>query len=166
MKENYKKLFLEMAIIVIAAVVVGILWNFNFLRDAGTGKLSDAKQQAVISATDGKSMTPANLVQVKELFERKEAIFVDAREGSVFSGSHIKGALSLPLGTFESGLKTFRAAAPIDSLLVIYCSGYGCHDSKSLGEKLMVDGYRRILIYEGGYPEWKDAGLPIEGAAP
>lgn len=166
MKEHTKKLFVEMATIVIIAVVTGILWNFTLLRDAGTGKLSASKPQTVITATDGKSMIPAPLVQVQELFERKEAVFVDAREGSVFSGGHIKGAVSLPVGEFDSRLKAFRAAAPINSLLVIYCSGYGCHDSKSLGEKLLADGYRRILIYEGGYPEWKDAGLPVEGATP
>jgi rhodanese-related sulfurtransferase len=105
-------------------------------------------------------------MQVQELFERKEAVFVDAREGSVYSAGHIKGAVSLPVGEFESRLKTFRSTAPLDSQLVIYCSGYGCHDSKSLGERLLADGYRRILLYEGGYPEWKAAGLPIEGATP
>jgi rhodanese-related sulfurtransferase len=166
MKEHSKKLFIEMATIVMVAVVVGLAWNFTLLRDAGTGNLSASKPQPVITATDGKSMTPAPLVQVRELFERKEAVFVDAREGSVFSAGHIKGAVSLPVGEFVSRLKAFRAAAPLESLLVIYCSGYGCHDSKSLGEKLMADGYRSILIYEGGYPEWKDAGLPVEGATP
>ncbi len=166
MKQNYKKLFIEMAIIVIIAAVMGILWNFRLLRDAGTGRLSASKPQPVIAASDGKSMTPAPLMQVQELFEKKEAIFVDAREGAVFSGGHIKGAVSLPLGELGSRLKAFRSAAPLNSQLVIYCSGYGCHDSKSLGEKLLADGYRRILIYEGGYPEWKDAGLPVEGVTP
>jgi rhodanese-related sulfurtransferase len=166
MKHTYKKLFIEMAIIVIIAVVMGILWNFSLLRDAGTGKLTASKPQPVLTASDGKSMTPAPLMQVQELFERKEAVFVDAREGTLYAAGHIKGAVSLPVGEYESRLKTFRSAAPLDSQLVIYCSGYGCPDSKSLGEKLLADGYRRILLYEGGYPEWKAAGLPIEGATP
>lgn len=166
MKEHYRKLFLEMAIIVIAAVTIGVLWNFRLLCDAATGKLSNTKQQPVISATDGKSMTPAPLVLVRELFEKKEALFVDARESSVYSDGHIKGAISMPLGEFETRLKDLRSKTTLDSPLVLYCSGYGCHDSKSLGEKLMADGYRTILIYEGGYPEWKDAGLPVEGAKP
>jgi rhodanese-related sulfurtransferase len=166
MKEHYRKLLLEMAIIIFAGVTIGAIWNFRLLCDAATGKLSGTKQQPVISATDGKSMTPAPLVLVRELFERKEALFVDAREGSVFSNGHIKGAVSLPLGEFETRLKDFRSTTTLDFPLVLYCSGYGCHDSKSLGEKLMADGYRTILIYEGGYPEWKDAGLPVEGAKP
>lgn len=166
MKEHTKKLFLEMAVIVISAVVAGILWNFSLLRDAGTGKLSDSRPAPSISAPDEKSMTPAPLIQVRELFEKKEAVFVDAREGAAFSSGHIKGAFSFPLGEFETRLKSFRSSTPVDSTLVIYCSGYGCRDSALLGEKLMADGYRAILLYEGGYPEWKDAGLPLEGDAP
>lgn len=166
MKQNVRKLLLEMAIIICAGSTIGVLWNFRLLCDAATGKLSTSKQQPVISAADGKSMTPVPLMVVRELFEKKEALFVDARERSVFTTGHIRSALSLPLGEFETRLKDFRAAAARDIPLVIYCSGYGCHDSRSLGEKLMADGYRTILIYEGGYPEWKDAGLPVEGANP
>ncbi len=166
MKKHHKKLLCEMAVIVLIGVAAGIAFNFRLLRDAATGTLSRTEATPIITAADGGSMNPAPLTQVRELFERKEALFIDAREGSVFSAGHIKGALSLPVGEFESRRETFRATTPLNSQLVIYCSGYGCRDSNMLGEKLMAGGYGRILIYEGGYPEWKDAGLPIEGAAP
>jgi len=166
MKKHHKKLLLEMVVIVLIGVAAGIAFNFRLLRDAATGTFSRTEAGPVIAAADGASMNPAPLAQARELLERNEAIIIDAREGSAFSEGHIKGALSLPIGEFESRLKSFRATTPVHSQLVIYCSGYGCRDSYMLGEKLIAHGYGRILIYEGGYPEWKDAGLPIEGAAP
>jgi rhodanese-related sulfurtransferase len=163
MKFSYKKLFFEMTLIVLLAVAIGITWNFRLLRAAYTGKLTATTPAPVISATPT-VLIPAGLAQVKELYDKKEAVFVDARESSVYSQGHIKGATSLPLGTLDSALQGFTGKVPYKTDLVIYCNGYGCHDSKDLGNKLLQKGYRQILIFEGGYPEWKDAGFPIEGA--
>jgi len=66
--------------------------------------------------------------------------------------------------------KFIRALANVDSKLkkyetvfVIYCSGEGCSLSEDLAfymfESLKIN---KILIYEGGMPEWIDNGLPIE----
>jgi rhodanese-related sulfurtransferase len=45
--------------------------------------------------------------------------------------------------------------------LVIYCNGYGCPDSFDLGLRLIEAGYRDVRVFEGGLPEWRDAGLPV-----
>jgi 3-mercaptopyruvate sulfurtransferase SseA len=47
-------------------------------------------------------------------------------------------------------------------VLVLYCSGYGCPDSFDLGIILLAEGYRDVRVFEGGFPEWADAGLPVE----
>ncbi len=153
-----------MTLIALLAVVTGIIWNHRLLVDVYSGKYAVAETPPEISAATATTMAPAGLVQVKDLFDRKEAIFVDARESSVFSLGHIAEAASLPLADLDSSLQGFQKKVPYDSTLVLYCSGYGCHDSRDLGEKLLKKGYRQILIFEGGYPEWKDAGFPIEGA--
>ncbi len=44
--------------------------------------------------------------------------------------------------------------------LVVYCSGYDCHDSRDLATRLLAAGYRTVYVFEGGYPEWRDAGYP------
>ena len=49
------------------------------------------------------------------------------------------------------------------TIFIVYCSGEGC----SLSEELafyMHDRFKinKILIYEGGMPEWIENGLPIE----
>jgi len=164
MKFSFKKLFFEMILIILLAIAIGIAWNFRLLRNAYTGKPSAASVSPNVSAAPAAELIPAGLAQVKELYDKKEAVFVDARESSVYSGGHIRGATSLPLAELDSALPGFIGKVPYETNLVIYCSGYGCHDSKDLGNKLIQKGYRQILIFEGGYPEWKDAGFPIGGA--
>jgi len=153
-----------MTVIVLLAAITGIAWNHRLLRDAYTGKYAIAKTPPEISTTTGAEMMPVGLMQVKDLFDRKEAVFVDARENSVFSQAHIANALSLPLANVDSALPMFQQKVPYSSILILYCSGYGCHDSKDLGKKLQTKGYQQILIFEGGFPEWQSAGFPIEGA--
>jgi rhodanese-related sulfurtransferase len=163
-RDKYKKLFFEMTLIVLLATVAGIIWNHRLLADIYSGKYAAAETSPEVSTAPGTTMVPAGLMQVKDLFDRKEAVFVDARESSTFSLGHIAQAASLPLADLDSSLPGFQKKVPYNSTLVLYCSGYGCHDSKDLGEKLLKKGYQQILIFEGGYPEWKDAGFPIEGA--
>lgn len=164
MKNTFKKLMFEMTVIVLLAVTIGIIWNYRLLREISTGRLAAVTSPPEISATPAATLIPAGLAQVKELFDTKDAVFIDARESSVFQQSHIQGAISFPMETLETTLPGFLKKVPYETNLVIYCNGYGCHDSRDLGQKLLQQGYRQIFIFEGGYPEWKDAGFPIEGA--
>ena len=50
--------------------------------------------------------------------------------------------------------------------MILYCSGYGCPDSFDLGQILLEEGFRDVRVYEGGMPEWRDQGLPVEKGAP
>jgi len=164
MKNTYKKLFFEMTVIVLFAVSIGIIWNYRLLREISSGRVATVKSAPEITAIPAATLIPAGLAQVKELFDTKDAVFIDARESSVFHQGHIQGAISFPLATLETTLPGFLKKVPHETNLVIYCNGYGCHDSHDLGQKLLQQGYRQIFIFEGGYPEWKDAGFPIEGA--
>ncbi len=164
MTRHWKKLLLEMGLIILIAGAAGIAWNFKMLRDVYSGYAEGAKPRTTVSSGAPLVTAPVGLAQVKEMLDRKEAVIVDARDAGVFRGGHIKGAISLPVGEFDSKLAGFQKEFSADTVLIIYCSGYGCHDSRILGEKLAGRGYRQILIYEGGFPEWKDAGLPIEGS--
>lgn len=163
MTRQWKKLLFEMAIIILVAVTIGIVWNHRMLMDIYSGKAVESASEPAPSREPSAGLVPTGLMQAREMFNGKDAVFIDAREGSAYRQGHIKGAFSLPVGEFEARLAEFQAKVPPDSTLVIYCSGFGCHDSKIVGEKLLQSGYGQILIFEGGFPEWKDAGLPVEG---
>jgi len=97
--------------------------------------------------------------------------FLDARRSADFLEGHVAGAWCLPV--WESDLETritvFEATTRVSSKdpMVLYCSGGDCEDSHMLASKLMALGYRNLLIYRAGYPEWLQLGHPTEkGARP
>lgn len=166
MVREMKKLCMEMAVIIVLASVTGLIVNHKLVLKVWSGKLDSVSSSDSGARAVAKIPLPAGLLQVKELFDRKEAVFVDARDDFLYSQGHIKGAFVMPLGQADAKLAQLMAKVPVTSTLVVYCNGYNCHDSMTLGTKLMERGYRQVYVYEGGYPEWKDAGLPIEGAKP
>ncbi|MEI8355650.1 MAG: rhodanese-like domain-containing protein [Deltaproteobacteria bacterium] len=164
--KDMKKLLLEMTVIIFVASLIGIILNHKMLLKVCSGRFDLSKITSPGVQRMEKIPMPVGLLQAKELFERKEAVFVDARDASFFSRGHLKGAVLMPLGESELNLARFMVKVPSSATLVIYCNGYDCRDSMTLGAKLMEKGYRKVYVYEGGYPEWRDAGLPIEREAP
>ncbi len=103
-----------------------------------------------------------SLADMIEIQEKKSAVVLDARSKEEFSAGRIP--MSRNLAYYE--MEAMQAAALKDVLkdapLVIYCEGVGCELSFFLGRELQAQGYSSIRIFYGGYPEWKQAGLPIE----
>lgn len=154
------RLLKEMAAIVLLAALIGVAWNHRLLYRSWSGRAAPATR-----LEQGLRPMPLGLMQAKELFDRHEALFVDARDSSAFAAGHISGAVSLPLGDADTGIARFRQKVPEASHLVVYCNGYDCQDSSELGERLLQSGYRPVYVFAGGYPEWRDAGYPTAGGA-
>ncbi|SNB48028.1 rhodanese-like domain-containing protein [Geobacter sp. DSM 9736] len=164
---SIKKTVVEIALLLLVATLIGSIWNQKLLRQAWTGKLAaPAPAEAPTSAPAAAVPLPVGLMQVKDFFDRNEAVIVDARDRETFTNGRIRGALSLPLGEADTAIARLKEKVPPESLIIIYCNGYGCHDSMELGRKLIAAGYGSVFVFEGGYPEWRDAGYPVEGNAP
>jgi len=165
MKTDVKRLAAEMAAIFLMAAIIGIAWNHRLLLDVVRGQGVQAPPTAATApqGTPAGAATPLplGLMQVKELIDTGEAIIIDARDRDTFRKGHIRGAISLPVGEAQGLIPTFMEQTPKDKLLVVYCGGYDCHDSKLLGEKLLEAGFGQVFVYEGGFPEWQDAGHPV-----
>lgn len=93
------------------------------------------------------------------------AAFLDARRSAEFEAGHVEGAWSLPVweSTLDERLVEFEAKAnrPPEAPLVLYCSGGTCEDSHLLAGRLFQLGYRNLLIYRDGYPDWLSQGRPV-----
>jgi rhodanese-related sulfurtransferase len=152
------RLCAEMAVLVALAFAVGVAWNHRVLMNAWSGRATATApagvQQVVIPL-------PLGLMQVKELFDKREAVMIDARDRNSFSGGHIKGAMAMPLSEAETLIPEFSGRVPKKAMLVIYCNGYACEDSVELGKKLIAAGYSSVYYFDGGLPAWRDAGYPL-----
>jgi len=88
--------------------------------------------------------------------------FLDARRSGDYAEGHIPGAWCVPIweSDIEARITIFEATAQPATRdpLVIYCSGGDCEDSHMLASRLLKLGYRNLLIYRAGYPDWLSQG--------
>jgi rhodanese-related sulfurtransferase len=47
-------------------------------------------------------------------------------------------------------------------LIAVYCEGLDCEDSQMVAGALVKLGYRRVLLFKGGWTEWTFQHLPRE----
>lgn len=99
--------------------------------------------------------------EAKVLYESNMAVFVDARSVGEYNQSHIQGAVSIPAGTPPEKIKEMKAVLN-NKVLVSYCHGTGCHLADKTANSLFDAGYRKIVIFFGGWPEWTQAAMPVE----
>ena len=93
------------------------------------------------------------LIELEEDFNMEIDI-----EGSLLYISLLDGKLYISKSIDKIKSKSFS-----NTIFLIYCSGHGCSLSEDLGFYLYNElGIKKILIYEGGIPEWLDNGYPVK----
>lgn len=165
------KTLVEALLLCVLAGAVGLGLNFNTVYNAFTGRLvvsSEVVSESAEKAPDNATVSevfdpfPVSLEEIDD-FLAEGALLIDARSVEDYKAGHLMGAISLPLGQVEQRLSKFTESVSVDSTLILYCSGYGCPDSHKVGILLIHKGFTDVLVYEGGYPEWRDAGRPLSG---
>jgi rhodanese-related sulfurtransferase len=106
-------------------------------------------------------MSPEQLEPVsrRELVKRareKSVLILDVRPPEEYEAGHIRGAVSVPLNDLERRL----GKLPKRKEIVAYCRGPYCVLSVHAVELLRSRGFRARRLADG-FPEWRDAGLPI-----
>jgi len=150
--------FGEAVLIALLGMLAGLVINHQIVIDAFSGRLAAAPPA---SAPAVRLPQPVLLAEVRELVAAG-ALPVDARDATLYADGHLPGAYSLEVGEVDAALDGFRRSVDAGRTLVVYCSGYGCPDSFDLGVRLLEAGYLDVRVYEGGFPEWRDAGLTVE----
>lgn len=163
-KNNLKRICLEACVLVAFGVIVGLTLNHQLVMDAFSGNLSPEQcrtEDGQVIVSDVIPL-PAMLADVEQAADF-DVLIVDARSPELYEQSHIVGAVSLPMVNVEEVLPGFMAEVPKSRSIIAYCNGFGCPDSFDLGVRLLEEGYQDVRVFEGGFPEWSDAGLPVTG---
>jgi rhodanese-related sulfurtransferase len=152
------KELVEIAVLLLISAATGLLWNHDLLSKAWRGEVARpaaAKEQAL--------PMPIGLPQVREFFDSRQAVFVDARQRKSFAEGHLAGAVNFPLEEVrQKGTVLVSSRIRPDAMVIAYCNGFSCRDSFELGKILIAGGYANVFVYEGGFPEWRDARYPVE----
>jgi rhodanese-related sulfurtransferase len=100
------------------------------------------------------------LPEARELWEKGEAVFLDARSPGDYAAGHVAGALNLSVEMFEAAFPLLRSRMAEDVAIVIYCDGVHCDQSHRLLLKLRALGYVQARVLVNGWTEWRRANLP------
>ena len=159
------KLLRDVVLIVLLATLAGAAINGRLLRQIWSGQVAGAVVSSGSLPASELLPMPVSLAELRSL-SAGEVLLLDARSRDLYLQGHLPTARSLPWGEIDTLLEAFRNEVPADKSLIAYCSGYGCEDSFYLAQRLMAAGYEDVRVFEGGVPEWQDAGLPVEEGQP
>jgi len=162
MFDDLKRIGLEACVLIAFGALFGLTLNHQLLMDAFTGSLvSPQKVSKEVVAPIALPM-PVLIDEVQQVLA-SGGLIVDARSPELYALAHIDGAVSLPMVELDAELPGFLQQVGKDQAIITYCSGFGCPDSFDLGVALIAAGYLNVRVFEGGFPEWRDAGLPVAG---
>jgi len=137
------------------------------IDDAVAKIVTEPKAELMFSRPQPDSLPARLTLEELQIFvNQKQGLVVDARPEIFHRLGHVPGALALPRDNFETFYRQHQSILESDKTqaLVIYCSGGSCEDSDLIESALRKLGYTRISIFQGGWSEWKNAGLPEETA--
>ena len=139
-----------------------VLQGYRALRELSAARQAEVRQllHDYFSKTDG--LEPVEKEDLLQRARAGEVVVLDVRPREEYAAGHVEGALSLPLAEIERRL----AELPRRKEIVAYCRGPYCFFAAEAVRLLRRRGLRALRLREG-FPEWRDAGLPVEeGEAP
>jgi len=99
-------------------------------------------------------------IQAKSL-KNQGVTFIDVRRASDFQTSHIPWSIHLDLKLDLTEASLLNVVSK-NQAVVFYCNGDQCQRSALASEKAVSWGWKKVLYYRGGFPDWKASGLAIQ----
>jgi rhodanese-related sulfurtransferase len=131
------------------------------LQDLARQRLAEIDRSIAAYLAADASLTPIGRDDLLERMERGEVVLLDVRPEPEYAAGHLPGALSIPLDELEQRL----GELPPDREVIAYCRGPYCMLSLD-AVRVLRSADRHALRLREGVPEWRAAGLPVEGGAP
>lgn len=107
-------------------------------------------------ARDG--LEPITREELVAWMRRGLVTLLDVRPEDEFATGHLPHALNIPLKDLRKRLDEL----PLNQEVIAYCRGAYCVFSFEAVASLRKRGFKARRL-EDGYPEWRAAGLPVEG---
>ena len=138
----------------LASPRVAELWSA--LRDVATAHHAELETLAAAYLGDRSGLEQIGRGELARRLEDGDVVVIDVRPGAEFEAGHIAGARSIPIESLQRELATL----PDDIEVVAYCRGPFCVYADDAVRQLAARG-RRARRLEAGFPQWRQAGLPV-----
>jgi rhodanese-related sulfurtransferase len=128
------------------------------IRELGEERLAEVDRLVGTYLTDRGSLEAVSVEELLVRMREEGVLVLDVRPEEEYRAGHIPGARSVPLERLEAYLEEL----PRDREVIAYCRGPYCVFSDEAVALLRSRGYRARRLAEG-LPDWRAAGLPVEG---
>jgi rhodanese-related sulfurtransferase/DNA-binding transcriptional ArsR family regulator len=134
------------------------LWRA--LRDVGSARLAEVDRLVETYLADRSALEAVSMSELLRQLNEDGVVVIDVRPPVEYRQGHIAGARSIPLAELHRRL----AELPRDREIVAYCRGPYCVYANEAVSLLAGEGYRARRL-EGGFPDWRADGYPVEPLA-
>jgi rhodanese-related sulfurtransferase len=135
---------------------------------------ADFKSVGSMLNTTPTSLPGAKIISAAEAQDliAKGVPLYDVRDDEAYNLGHIPGSRFVPYKEasakevgFDPGDDQFalnRLPKDKSAPLMMYCDGTICWKSYKSATLAIRNGWKNVYWFRGGFPEWKEAGLPVE----
>jgi rhodanese-related sulfurtransferase len=132
--------------------------TWQAVRALAESRLSEVDRVVEAYLEDRDALEAVEATELMERLNEGSVVVLDVRPEEEYQAGHIPGALSVPGDALEAALQTL----PRDREIVAYCRGPYCVFSDEAVALLRSRGYRAHRLRQG-LPDWRAAGMPVEG---
>jgi rhodanese-related sulfurtransferase len=133
-----------------------VLRGYRALQELSEARLAEVGRlvEDYFGSADG--LEPIEKDELLRRARGRDIVVLDVRPPAEYAAGHIAGAVSMPLAELEKRLKEL----PSGRRVVAYCRGPYCVLAAEAVKLLRRRGVEALRL-KVGYPEWRDAGLPV-----
>lgn len=136
-----------------------VLELLTALRRIGERNVAEAQQVIAGYFQNRDALEPVGRKELVQRLRERSITLIDVRPNEEFAMGHIAGAENIPLKELVQQLSRL----PRSREIVAYCRGAYCVMAFEAVALLRERGFK-VRRLEDGYPEWREAGLPVSAA--
>ena len=133
---------------------VAVMWSA--IRRVAAQEVSEIDQLAAAYLGDRDGLAVIDREELRERIKDGTVVVLDVRPAAEHAAEHIVGAVNIPIDELDRRLDEL----PADVTVVAYCRGPYCVYADDAVRLLTGQG-RAAARLEDGFPEWRNAGLPV-----
>jgi DNA-binding transcriptional ArsR family regulator len=133
---------------------VAAMWSA--IRRVAARQVDEIERLAAAYLGDRDGLAVIDREELRRRIEDGTVVVVDVRPAAEHAADHIAGAVSIPIDELDQRLDEL----PPDATVVAYCRGPYCVYADDAVRLLNRQG-RAAYRLEDGFPEWRNAGLPV-----
>lgn len=133
---------------------------YFMLRDIARDRLAEVNQIARDYFDARDELEPIGRDDLLRRAQAGDVVVLDVRPTEEYAAGHIPGSMSVPLTDLEDQMQQLPSGVDV----VAYCRGPYCVMAPEAITRLRAAGFTALRL-EGGFPEWRRAGLPVATGA-